>query len=107
MKKIYSDSERKQILADYIQKELGQKSFVQVGKCVSAVSYFLTHASDISRRGYREFRRGNASYLTINPWATDAICGFLNFRGVGYSKKQNRKEETLEEKPSLISDKNK
>lgn len=107
MKKIYSDSERKQILADYIQKGLGQKSFDQVGKCVSAVSYFLTHASDISRRGYREFRRANASYLTINPWAIDAICGFLNFRGVGYSKKQNRKEETLEEKTSIISDKNK
>ena len=66
MKKNYSDSERKQILADYIQKGLGQKSFDQIGKCVSAVSYFLNHASDISRRGYREFRRANASYLTLN-----------------------------------------
>lgn len=105
MKKNCLDSERQQILVDYIQRGFKQQKFDYIGKCVSAATYFLSEAPSIGRRGYKAFCRENAAYLTLCPWAKGAICDFLNYLGVGFAKSQKKKDTPIDDK-SPISEKN-
>ena len=75
------------MLVKYIVNLSPNLSYCSRGRAVTAVTYFLMKASSVSRRGYKDFCKSEADYLVTNIWAKECICDFLNFRGIGYSRK--------------------
>ena len=75
------------MLAKYIVGLSPYMPYDSRGRAITAVTYFLSKAPSISRRGYKEFCKIEASYLVMNMWAKGCICDFLNSRGIGYSRK--------------------
>lgn len=82
------------------------KSYESIGKIIKGVKSFLESDYQVSRKGYRAYIRENAVELSDKPYIKDALCGFLNYLGIGYSR--TRKEKTVKplEKLSDVSDKN-
>ena len=64
------------------------------GRCITAVTYFLSTTKSVSRRGYKDFCKAEAEYLVLNRWAKDCICNFLNSLGIGYKRKATNTTET-------------
>ena len=101
MKKTYLDSERQKMLAKYIVGLSPNMPYDSRGRAITAVTFFLSRATSVSRRGYKDFCKSEANYLVLNMWAKNCICEFLNTRGVGYSRKP--KVEAQEEIDTSIT----
>lgn len=65
-------------------------SYDSKGKYVVAVTYYLCNASSVNKRGYNDFKKKHAYFVSFNKFAAEAICHFLSFNGVGYGKKINK-----------------
>lgn len=99
------------MLFEYIGTTEGM-SYDRRGKFISAVAYFLQHTSNVSRRGYKDFCKVEVGWLIHHEWAKDAICHFLNTRGIGYGRQTGGRQSatktvTLEKREcrqQLISD---
>lgn len=60
----------------------------------------------INKSGYCKYIRENASIIIDEPLTRNALCEFLDFVGVGYSRKKKKNEIKSLEKLSTISEKN-
>lgn len=82
------------MLAKYIVGLSPMSPYEYRGRCITAVTYFLSTTKSVSRRGYKDFCKAEAEYLVLNRWAKDCICNFLNSLGIGYKKKATNTTET-------------
>lgn len=99
--------EKEKIFIEYITNLYStDKSYESIGKIIKGVKSFLESDYQVNRKGYRAYIRENAVELSDKPYIKDALCGFLNYLGIGYSR--TRKEKTVKplEKLSDVSDKN-
>lgn len=82
------------------------KSYEVIGKSIKAVKLFLESDYQVNRKGYKAYIRENAVELSDKPYIKDALCGFLNFLGIGYSRTRKEKSVKPLEKLSDVSEKN-
>ena len=61
-------------------------SYDHRGRYMEAVPYFLAHAEEVSKRGYRRFCKDEAQWLVAHGWAKDGILKFLSTKGLGFRK---------------------
>ncbi len=97
----------KKIFIEYVSHLYStDKSYEVIGKSIKAVKLFLESDYQVNRKGYKAYIRENAVELSDKPYIKDALCGFLNYLGIGYSR--TRKEKTVKplEKLSDVSEKN-
>lgn len=73
------------MMCNYIDSIHASKlSFQTRGKYVDGVYFFLLNADEISRRGYKKFRKTYSQESIYMPWMNDAIRDFLALNGMGY-----------------------
>lgn len=90
---------------DYISHLYTRRlSYDHIGKYVRYVGDFLEKSESITRRGYNAYRKSNMSQL-LDSVASQAICDFLAWNGVGFRKKKKENVKPLE-KLSEVSAKN-
>lgn len=83
------------------------KSYSNVGKYIKYVRDFLENATCITKSGYKMYVKDNSYKIAKEPLLPNAIRDFLNFKGIGYSrKKKNSNTDKALEKLSVISEKN-
>ena len=82
------------------------KSYEYIGRYIKIVKSFLESGSPLNRTGYKRFIQANAAAITEEPLTKNALCEFLDFCGVGYSRKREKSEIKSLEKLSVISEKN-
>lgn len=82
------------------------KSYEVIGKSIKAVKLFLESDYQVNRKGYKAYIRENAVELSDKPYIKDALCGFLNYLGIGYSRTRKEKSVKPLEKLSDVSEKN-
>mgnify|MGYP000373365652 CR=1 FL=1 len=82
------------------------KSYEVIGKTIKAVKLFLESDYQVNRKGYKAYIRENAVELSDKPYIKDALCGFLNYLGIGYSRTRKEKYVKPLEKLSDVSEKN-
>lgn len=102
------NEERLRIFNDYIKWLYGRGvQSTHVGQRIKHVQHFLENSESITKRGYNLYKKKYACLFVENSVSV-AICDFLNFNGVGYSKK-NKKTENVKplEKMDVISNRNK
>lgn len=106
MKKNTLDPERQQMLTEYVQSLYGSSvNYEDRGKRVEAVFFFLQKTKEVSRRGWKQFRKDHAEEFIYMPWITDSVCEFLASRGMGFrqmtgniSPSKKRYIETIEKR---------
>lgn len=80
------------MLTEYIQSlTTSSVNYDNRGKYIDAVYRFLDSAEEVSRRGWKRWKKDHAEDFIYMPWMTDAVCNFLAFRGVGYKKAKEQK----------------
>ena len=88
------NEERLNILNDYIKNMYDNEvPFAYIGRYIKHVQHFLDNCESINKKGYRIYKKRYACMFVENSVSV-AICDFLNFNGVGYSKK-NKKTENI------------
>lgn len=107
MKKTCLDTERQKLLAQYIDSEQEYATFQVFGQRVLSAYKFLSEASSISRRGYKEFRKNNALNVAKNEWLDRGVMHFANFIGIGYSRKQKKEARVSVDVPQKRDIRNK
>lgn len=97
----------KKIFIEYVSHLYStDKSYEVIGKSIKAVKLFLESDYQVNRKGYKAYIRENAVELSDKPYIKDALCGFLNFLGIGYSRTRKEKSVKPLEKLSDVSEKN-
>nr|DAP58746.1 MAG TPA: SITE SPECIFIC RECOMBINASE XERD [Caudoviricetes sp.] len=97
----------KKIFIEYVSHLYStDKSYEVIGKSIKAVKLFLESDYQVNRKGYKAYIRENAVELSDKPYIKDALCGFLNYLGIGYSRTRKEKSVKPLEKLSIISEKN-
>ena len=88
------NEERLRIFNDYIKWLYGRGvQSTHVGQRIKHVQHFLENSESVTKRGYNLYKKKYACMFVENSVSV-AICDFLNFNGVGYSKK-NKKTENV------------
>ena len=82
------------------------KSYEYIGRYIKVVKSFLESDFPLNKTGYKRFMQTNAAAITEEPLTKNALCEFLDFCGVGYSRKNKKSEIKSLEKLSVISEKN-
>lgn len=102
------DDNRKELFFKYIHYlyDSNEMSYEYTGRYIKYVRDFLESGVPINRKGYLLFKNTHAYIFTQFPLMKEAICDFLSFFGVGYSKKMKPAKEKILEKLSVISEKN-
>ena len=91
MKKNCLDPERQQMLTEYIQSlTTSSVNYDNRGKYIDAVYRFLDSAEEVSRRGWKRWKKAHAEELIYMPWVQDAVCNLLASRGIGYKPKREQ-----------------
>lgn len=83
------------------------KSYEYIGRYIKIVKIFLESDFSTNRSGYKKYLKNNAMLIVDEPLTKEALCDFLNFLGIGYSKSCKEKEVKPLEKLCTVSDKNK
>lgn len=97
----------KKIFIEYVSYLYStDKSYEVIGKSIKAVKLFLESDYQVNRKGYKAYIRENAVELSDKPYIKDALCVFLNYLGIGYSRTRKEKSVKPLEKLSKISEKN-
>ena len=97
----------KKIFIEYVSHLYStDKSYEVIGKTIKAVKLFLESDYQVNRKGYKAYIRENAVELSDKPYIKDALCGFLNYLGIGYSRTRKEKYVKPLEKLSDVSEKN-
>lgn len=94
------------MLTEYVQRLYGSNvNYADRGKRVEAVFFFLQKTYEVSRRGWKLFRKDHAEELIYMPWVTDSVCEFLASRGIGFRQatgkvRENKRQyiETIEKR---------
>lgn len=85
MKKKCLDPERQVILTEYIQSlTTSSTDYAYRGKYIDGVYRFLETAEEVSRRGWKRWKKQHMEDLVYMPWIQDAVCSLLASRGMGY-----------------------
>lgn len=101
------DDQRQVIFNRYINHiYTSGKSYDYIGRYIKSVKSFLDSNYMINKSGYCKYIRENASIIIDEPLTRNALCEFLDFVGVGYSRKKKKNEIKSLEKLSTISEKN-
>lgn len=84
------------------------KSYSYIGKYIKYVRDFLDNDTfPINKAGYRAYIKNNSHKIVGDPLISNAIRDFLDFRGIGYSRKKKESDIGMAlEKLSAISEKN-
>ena len=82
------------------------KSYEYIGRYIKIVKSFLESDFPLNRTGYKRFMQTNAAAIAEEPLTKNALCEFLDFCGVGYSRTKKKSEIKSLEKLSAISEKN-
>ena len=72
---------------NYLYSDRG-KSYEYIGRYIKIVKSFLDSDSPLNRTGYKKFMQTNAAAIAEEPLTNNALCEFLAFCGVGYSRKK-------------------
>lgn len=99
---------KEKIFQDYISHLCSSnKSYNNIGRYIKIVNRFIESDFPLNRSGYRGYLKSCGIHIINEPLTKEALCDFLNFLGVGYSK--SRKDEKIKplEKLCTISDRNK
>lgn len=109
MKKTYLDDKRMKMYADFgATFNDTSLSYEYRGRYMEAVLYFLTHAEEVSKRGYRRFCKDEAQWLIAHGSAKDGILRFLNTKGLGFRKvKADQPKEKRLEKMEKMDERHK
>lgn len=104
------NEDRQQMFNQYLTYLYGStgKSYDYIGRYIKYVKDFLEYTPNVTKAGYKSYIKNNSCKIVKEPLMADAIRDFLNFKGIGYSRK--RKEVVIDkplDKLSAISDKNK
>lgn len=101
------NSERQYMFMDYIDYLFRSgRSHDYIARYIKAVKNFLEKTESVTKTGYMRYQRQYASDIIKDRLTRDAICDFLNNRGVGYRREKRGKDNKPFEKLSVISDKN-
>ena len=101
------EANREQILTGYITHLYStDMSYEVIGRSIKAVKDYVLSEYPLSKKGYKKYVRDNSARLIDEPYAKDALCVFLNYLGIGYSRKQRGENVKALEKLSTISEKN-
>ena len=84
-----------------------RKTYETIGKTIKAVKDFLESEYPASRSGYKSYMKANAMALADCYYVKEALCGFLDYLGKGYSRTRKTKDVKPLEKLSEVSEKNK
>lgn len=77
--------ERQKMLWGYVEAvQASRLEFSTKGKYVDGVFFFLSHAEEVSKRGYKKFMKTHATEGVYLSHMGDAIRDFLAHRGVGF-----------------------
>lgn len=91
MKKNCLHPDRQQMLTEYIQSlTTSSVNYDNRGKYIDAVYRFLDSAEEVSRRGWKRWKKAHAEELIYMPWVQDAVCNLLASRGIGYKPKREQ-----------------
>lgn len=93
------DTERQKILTEYIRyMTTSSVSYDFRGKYIEGVFRFLESAEEVSRRGWKRWKKAHAEELIYMPWLQDAVCSLLAQRGMGYrvAKEQPKKNRYID-----------
>ena len=82
------------------------KSYEYIGRHIKIVKFFLESDFPLNRTGYKKFMQTNAAEMTEEPLTKNALCDFLDFCGVGYSRTKKKSEIKSFERLSVISERN-
>ena len=97
----------KKIFIEYVSHLYStDKSYEVIGKSIKAVKLFLESDYQVNRKGYKAYIRENAVELSDTPSIKDALCGFLHFLAIGYSRTRKAHSVKPLEKLSDVSEKN-
>lgn len=102
------DSEKQLLFNNYITYLYSSrgKSYEYIGRYIKIVKSYLESDVSLNRTGYKRFMQDNAVSIAEEPLTKGALCEFLDFIGVRYSRKKKKSEIKSLEKLSVISEKN-
>ena len=102
------NQERLVVYNDYIRHLYTRAiPYEYVGKYIKYVGDFLDKSEHISKRGYNSYKKKYMSEL-LDATASQAICDFLAWRGVGFRSVKHKIDEVKPlEKLNILSEKNK
>lgn len=85
MKKTQLTQDKQLILAEYVQSlTTTSVGYDFRGKYIDGVYRFLESAEEVSRRGWKRWKKSHAEELIYMPWIQDAVCNMLASRGIGF-----------------------
>lgn len=95
-------------LSEYV-KHMSEKKIplYVVGRRIVHVNHFIDNSEEISKKGYSKYKKKYAERIALEAYMKDDICDFMNFVGIGFSRKEKVNDEKPLEKLSSINVKNK
>jgi site-specific recombinase XerC len=102
------DETRQNMFNEYITYlySTGSRKYDIIAYYIKSVKNFLEKTESVNRRGYNRYKKNHSAELINERYAKDAICDFLNFRGIGYGKCRKSTSYSPLEKLAVISEKN-
>ena len=82
--------DRQKIFVDYMTFKAGTPGTIITTTAISTVLVFLADAESITRRDYLKYRKQHANYFVKYPAASEALCDFLAWNGVGFNRTKRK-----------------